>query len=289
MSILSESVRKPIRESVWWALDQVTRPTARGRVLPDYLIVGAQRAGTTSLQNALSNHPQVMPPRLKKGVHYFDDWFERGLQWYRGQFPRARARLSRQRRLDSPVITGEASPYYLFHPAIPGRIAEAIPDVKLVVLLRDPVERAMSQYKHERRRGYEHLDLSSAIAAEQERLEGEESRLLADPEYRSFSHRHHSYVARGMYAEQLKRYFRHFDRSQVLVVDSEDLWADPVRQMPVVLGFLGLERAELSLPRRNATIGSAVDPALVGLLRERFAEPDRELAELLGRSLAWSR
>src|SRR5438093_4320202 len=131
-------------------------PTSKLRVLPDFLIIGAQRAGTTSLYRYLSRHPAVAPAVLAKGAHYFDTAFDRGLPWYRGHFP-TRMTAERIRAREGTFATGEGSPYYLFHPLAAERIAAALPGVKLVALLRDPVERASSHWVHEAERGFEQL------------------------------------------------------------------------------------------------------------------------------------
>jgi len=102
-------------------------------------------------------------------------------------------------------LTFESSPYYLFHPLALDRIAADLPDVKLVVLVRDPVERAYSAHAHEAARGYEDLSFAAALEAEEGRLDGEVERLLGDPAYESHAHRHQAFRSRGEYAVQLER------------------------------------------------------------------------------------
>ncbi|HEX9782521.1 MAG TPA: hypothetical protein VGA56_07280, partial [Opitutaceae bacterium] len=104
--------------------------------MPDFIILGAQKAGTTSLYAYLLEHPQVLPAR-KKEVHYFDLRYERGERWYRSHFPSQRAMQARGRSLGNRVITGEATPYYLFYPRAPERVASVVPNAKFIVLLRD--------------------------------------------------------------------------------------------------------------------------------------------------------
>ncbi len=112
------------------------RLTSGSRRLPDFIILGAQRAGTSSLYYYLSQHPQILPA-VRKELHFFDDHYRRGLGWYRSQFPTRGAR---------GTITGEATPYYLSHPHAPARIQRLLPQARLIVLLRNPVERAISHY-----------------------------------------------------------------------------------------------------------------------------------------------
>src|ERR1700710_2603088 len=118
--------RKRAEEAARRTVRVVGPATAELRMLPSFLIVGAQRCGTTSLHRAIARHPQVVAPALHKGVHFFDLEYTRGARWYRGQFPVAAAARLRTRRVGPPV-TGESSPYYMFHPAIPARMAQVVP------------------------------------------------------------------------------------------------------------------------------------------------------------------
>jgi Sulfotransferase domain len=260
--------------------------TRRARILPSFLIIGAQRAGTTSLFYHLRQHPHVARPGTKE-VHFFDDRFWRGVDWYRSFFVTSAERgLARLRGGD--LVAAEATPYYLFHPAVPERVAATIPLVRLVVLLRDPVDRAYSHYRKMRRMGLERLTFEDALDKEGKRLEGEEERLLADPRYRSRHHRRHAYVARGLYADQLQRWLAHFPREQLLVLRSEDFFARPAVIYAETLDFLGLPPWELSgYEPRNPTSDDPLHPALRARLEERYVEPNARLASLLGRDFGW--
>jgi hypothetical protein len=254
--------------------------TAGARRLPDFLVIGAQRAGSTSLFAQLCEHPGVAAPSHKE-IHYFDNQSARGLRWYRSHFPPAAAARGR--------ITGEASPYYLCHPAAPARVGDALPDVRLIALLRDPVARAYSHHQLSVRDGHEPLGFEEALRAEPERLAGEDARLCTDRAYRSHAHRHQSYAARGLYAEQLRRWHEHVAPERLLVVSSAELFAEPARTTAGVLGFLGLDAAEVPpLPVRNQREYPPMSDAARAFLEARFEAPNRELADLLGRDLGWS-
>lgn len=268
--------------------------TKRFRTLPSFLIIGAQRAGTTSLFEYLRSHQEVGGPTCgsdaapwAKELHFFDDRFPRGLDWYRSSFPTsARQRLARIRGRN--LIAGEATPYYIFHPAVPGRIAETLPEVRLIALLRDPVERAYSHYQLMRREGREKLSFEDALDAEEERLAGEEERILADPDYRSRKHRNFSYAARGLYADQIERWLAYFPREQLLVLRAEDFLARPAAVYAEVLAFLGLPPCGLKeAPLFNRLPYTAIEPALRARLEERFAEPNARLARLLDQDFGW--
>jgi hypothetical protein len=266
----------------------VARPTSAARPLPDYLIVGTQRGGTTTLHHWLAAHPGVLPARLTKGVHWFDTGFGRSEAWYRSHFPSRRIRAAAARRLGYEPVVGEGSPYYMFHPFAPARIASVLPDPKLLVVLRDPVERAWSQYHHETARGFEDLPFEAALEAEASRLAGEAER-LADPRAASASHQHHSYVARGRYAEQVEELWRAVGRHRVLVLFSEDLSVDPVGTMAAVHRFLGLPPVAPDTERRwNLRAKPDMPAAARARLVEAFRAPDARLAELLGRAVPWA-
>ena len=159
--------------------------TAPLRLQPGFIMIGAQRCGTTSLFRALMAHPQVVRPAFHKGINFFDLNYYRGLTWYRGHFPVARVAQAATARHGGPM-TFEASGYYMYHPFAMERLARDLPRVKLVVMLRDPVERAFSAYKHEYARGYEWESFEKALELEDERLIGEIDRMRADPAYESF-------------------------------------------------------------------------------------------------------
>jgi hypothetical protein len=267
------------------ALESYLQLTSSLRMKPDFVIIGAQRSGTTSLYRYLAQHPQMAPTLVSKGVHYFDTEFGRGAGWYRGHFP-----LEAYRRLRGNLRTGEASPYYLYHPLAPRRIAHELPDVRLVAMLRDPVSRAYSHFQHERQGGFERLPtFEEAIDAEPSRLAGEEERMRADPGYNSFEHQHHSYLARGRYIEQLRRWWELFDKDRILIVRSEDFFANLDGELERVQRFLGLEpRPATRTPAYNA---HTYEP-MARQTRERldaYFEPfNKELARELGRKLNWA-
>jgi hypothetical protein len=280
---------KLARRAARWSAQAYARPTAGLRLLPDYLIIGAQRAGTTSLHRYLVQHPGVRTTLRTKGVHFFDTAYGRGLSWYASRFPTKTYAWYVARRHGVELRTGEASPYYLFHPLVPGRVAEHLPRAKLIALLRDPVGRAYSHYQHEAARGFETLPFEEAIEAEPARLAGEEERMLAEPLYHSFEHQHHSYLARGRYAEQLERWLARFDDRQLLVLSSERFFAEPERSFARVLEFLGLPAfTPDGYERHNGYDYRKMGEDVHGRLVEHFREPNRRLYELLGDDFGWS-
>jgi Sulfotransferase domain len=266
------------------------RLTDRARMRPGFLIVGAQRCGTTSLYRALSQHPAVLKAVLHKGVHYFDTQYGRGMGWYRAHFPLKAHGRRVKRATGMTPLTFESSPYYMFHPLAAERIARDLPGVKLLVLVRDPVERAYSAHAHESARGFEPESFERALDLEGERLEGEVQRIVADPAYVSLSHQHHAYRERGKYSDQLSRLERLFGRDRIHVVDSGDWFTTPEPVYASVLEFLGLARAGYpTFDRHNARPRAPMTPALRAALQHYFAPYDERLADWLGHQPSWRR
>jgi hypothetical protein len=296
-------IPRRVRSELMPLVRRYRRATARYRILPGFLIIGAPRAGTTTLFHHLRQHPDVAQPRggdpavaWIKELHFFDEKYWRGLDWYRSFFPlEAARRLARRRGGD--LVAGEATPYYLFHPAVPERVAASLPDVRLVALLRDPIERAYSHYQLMVRTGREKHSFADAIALEEERLAarkemgvGEAQGAHGDTGGRAHHHhRHRAYFGRGLYAGQLERWLAHFPREQLLVLRTEDMLERPGDVYAETLAFLGLRSWQpVGFEPRNVGSYAPVDPAVRAGLEQRYAEPNARLAELLGRDFGWS-
>ncbi|GAB7040522.1 MULTISPECIES: sulfotransferase domain-containing protein [Catenuloplanes] len=288
--ITSSRVPGAVKHIVHLGSRSYGRLTAGSRMLPSFLIAGGQRCGTTSLYRALAAHPVVLKAVLHKGVHYFDTSYGRGLDWYRGHFPRQSTGHRIGERHGAPAQTFESSPYYLYHPQAAARIARDLPDVRLIALVRDPVERAYSQHAHEVARGFEkEPSFARALALEPARLHRQEERLAADPNYYSFSHQHHAYRARGEYARYLDMVAEHIPRERILVIESERFFAEPETVYDRVLNFLELPHlARPAFEKHNARPrGTAMDDAVRADLTAHFAPHDRALTAWLGHTPVW--
>jgi hypothetical protein len=264
------------------------RLTHQARMLPGFLIVGAQRGGTTSMYRTLSQHPAVLKAVLHKGVHYFDTGYDHTMAWYQGHFPlRVKAALARRATGEQP-LTFESSPYYMFHPLAAQRISVDLPDIKLLVLVRDPVERAYSAHAHELARGFETEPFERALELEDGRLAGQAERIVSEPGYQSHSHQHHAYLTRGRYAEQIERLDQLFGPERVHVVDSGRFFTDPEPVYDGVLQFLGLrQRGYPVFERHNARARSAMPETLRSTLNAHFLPWDERLADRLGQRPSW--
>jgi hypothetical protein len=295
-SELLHRVRRQTPSSVADALRSGARAlgtaTSSLREMPDFLVIGAKKGGTTSVANWLVQHPQVMPmfPRVqrRKSPHYFDINYWRGPDWYLSHFPTRTARATHRRRAGAG-IAGESSPYYLFHPAAAARIRETAPDTRLIAVLREPVSRAYSNYWDRVVVGTEDLPtFEEAIEAEVARTATVTEEWLADPSHYSFDHDHHSYLARGHYAEQLRRYLEVFPREQLLVLPLEALKVDAAAAFRRIEDHLRIDHRTVDLTPRNTRGGNPpIDPETRERLAEYYAPHNRALADLLGQDFGW--
>lgn len=259
------------------------------RLLPDFIIIGTQKGGTSSLYTYLSQHPCIRTAAIKE-VHFFDENFGKGLNWYRRFFPTIAHKIADLTvHKKETMLTGEASPYYMFHPLAAKRIAATVPRIKLVAMLRNPATRAYSHYQHEVRAGDEPLSsFAEAIAREKERLQGEKEKVLAEAQYNSFNYRHYSYLARGIYADQLENWFTFFPREQIFIIASEEFYANPARIYQETLEFLGLPHFELkSYGKYNTNQYQGMDGTMRKKLRDYFQPHNEKLANMLGRQFEW--
>ena len=286
---LREKIPTPMHSLVRGAYRGFSMATKSARTLPDFVMVGGQRCGTTSLFKNLAEHPQVLRPGIDKGTDYYTLHYDKGLDWYRSRFP-VRAVGNLRTRSHGPASVFEACTYYMFHPFAIERMAQDLPDAKVVVMLRNPVERAFSAYKHERARGFEtEPDFARALELEPARLEGELDRMGADVSYESHPHRHQAYTARGQYAEQVRRVWEHYPREQVLVCFSEDYFARPEQEYDAIRTFLGLSAFQpRAFDKVNARPSKPMPDQAHEMLVRHYRDHDADLAGLLGRQLPWT-
>ena len=239
--------------------------------MPDFLGLGTQKGGTSTLHALLKTHPAVFLP-ARKEVHYFSLHAHQPSHWYANHYVEA----------EKGQRCGDITPYYLFHPEAPARIHALLPGVKMIALLRDPVERCLSQVFHARRLGFEALEPEAALAAEAERLASGNADSLQK----------HSYQARSRYLEQLDRYKGLFPPQQLLVLRSEDLFLNTQRTWDAVLAFLNLPAQPLPdpIPHANRGAGEAktISPELRALLRRAFAATAVGIRERYGFGWDWA-
>ncbi len=277
--------KPPKLEIARYKLAHLTRKaTSYKRVLPDFLIIGAAKAGTTSLYNYLLQHPQVAPC-FRKEVHYFDRKYNKGLKWYKSHFP-----LSSEMNVQLKMVTGESSPYYLYHPLAAERVSKTLPSVRLFCMLRNPIDRAISNYNHRVRAGFESLPIEEAFAIEKERISGENLKLINNPEYVSYNHYHFSYITRGYYAEQLENWFSHISKDQILILNSEQFYTDPATAMKKAFNHLALpwnDRLQFKVFNSGGENYVNVSDTFRKNLVNHYKPYNEKLFELIGERYDW--
>lgn len=255
--------------------------TSSQRSLPDFLIIGTQKGGTTSLYSYLVQHPKIAPV-LTKEIHYFDGYFTKGLAWYKAHFPLALRMKGK--------LTGEATPYYLYHPHAAKRAAELVPNAKLVILLRNPVERAYSHYNMGNRLNIENREsFEEAVEAEEGRIREDWNKMIADPGWESSNVQNYSLLDRGRYLAQIKRWEAHFPREQMLILSSEDFFHDPAAVTRKVWGFLGAPDYPLQ-NKKAKNIGvysSKISEETYQNLEKQFQQDNEALFQHLGQHFDW--
>lgn len=271
----------------WGFRRSVGVATGHLRLLPDFIIIGAQRSGTTSLFNYLSQHPEIHQS-FPKEVHYFSINYQKGLSWYRSHFPLSTLKRKAESVGSGKFVTGEATPYYLSHPHAPRRASLVVPNALLIILLRDPVERAYSHYQHEVRMGTEILSFEEALEKEEERLQQEVSKMMDDETYRSFNHQHFSYLSRGIYLDQIQTWRKYFSPDAMLIFASERFYSDPSKVINQVTNNLELTDWRLEDSKKyNSSPYQKMDSSTRNRLVEYYRPHNAKLFEYLDMDLGW--
>lgn len=242
------------------------RLTSPLRRLPDFIIIGAQKSGTSSLYYYLSQHPSLTLS-VTKEVHYYNYYRRQGknLSWYKSFFPLKIKSVNKK--------TGEASPYYLFDEGAAEQIKRDIPNVKLIALLRNPIDRAYSAYNMNVTRGNRQIPRTFEQAIANQNLSMEASEV---------------YLLRGNYAEHIKKWLKHFRREQFLFIKSEEFFNDPRSTLQKVYNFLEIdENYPDNLSAQEIGAYSELSTQTRARLENYYARPNRELAELLGDEFQW--
>lgn len=240
--------------------------------LPDFLIIGTQKGGTTSLFRNLQKNSQT--DLRRKEVGYFSVRHHKGLEWYESQIGRK-------------GLTGESDPNYLLYPHVPQRIQQLVPQVKLVVLLRNPVTRAYSHWQMNRRNHWEKESFEEAVKIEHERI----GKVNISPE--NIEDRNdfamYSYLTRGYYVDQLIEWFKYFPREQFLILKSEDSNAAPEEALEKVCNFLGIEHeSEEECVQHNVSVyKEPINEETYDKLIQHFGPFNEKLEKLLGMKFGW--
>lgn len=251
---------------------QLLKATQSMRCMPDYCIIGAQKSGTTSLYSYLALHPQVKPSYVKE-IHYYNDYYNKGQKWYRAHFP-----LGPLERAKRDFITGEASTMYLHDSVSARRMFADVPDIKLMLVLRNPVDRAVSHYHHRIRSGRETRSFEDAM-----------SRALSNARAGEFtSGTETDYLRYGCYAKDIKRWLEVFPEEQLRVIQAEALFENPAPIFKDVSDFLGIDYLKPVSSRKFNAGGYVKDEvSLQAELEEYFKPFNADLYSMKSVDFSW--
>jgi len=273
----------------WWMI-LWRLPTRRWRTLPDVLLIGVSKAGTSTIAANLAKHPQFYPP-LYKEPHYFDLHPQEDVSWYRAYFPLKIRRWLIADRLGRTFVTGDFTPSYYLLPHAAERIRRELRRPRIILSLRNPIDRAYSHFKDSRSIGYEIFErFEDALQAEPHRLRGELVRMERDPTYCSHKLLSFGYSTRGIYVDYLRRWRQHFGPDEMLVLNFDDWVREPATTYARICDFVGLDRIPLAAYAAynvNEHAFPEIVPRTRRQLADFFAPRNHALYDLLGTDFGW--
>ena len=258
-------------------------------VLPDFYIIGTQKGGTSSLYDYLTTHPSIEPCYTKE-PSYFDRYFERGLHWYKINFPFKIHKFIATNIFKNNFVTGEASVRYLDHPFAPQRIKEITPNAKFIILLRNPISRSFSHYSRVKGNDREDLSFREAFLNESNRTQEDFKKIYTNPLYYADSYFTYSYFERGIYVDKIKRWMDVFPKEQFLIIQSEEFFKNPSKIYNDVLEFLGLDPFSVEEFKIKGKVNKnrSIDDEFRNELVEYFKPHNKRLYDFLGKSFDWN-
>ena len=255
------------------------------RSLPDFIIIGTARSGSTSLYYNICQHPCVLSAAYDE-LGFFDSNFHLGLNWYRSLFPTLFSKwIVKQKK--QFAITGEDTPFYIWNPLVAKRILKIIPNIKLIVLFRNPVDRAYSNYHLGVRAGSEKLSFEDAIQMELKKLDKINDEIEQDVDKYTTPR---SYIAKGFYADQLKVWLELFSSEQLMIVSTEDLESNPQKTLDRIYNFLKIPKNHKLIPEKQKI---ASYPKMKNKTREflidLYKKNNAELFTMIGQKFDWDK
>jgi hypothetical protein len=283
----SSSPIYPIARSLYRTYCNFAGPS---HVLPDFIIFGVSRSGTTSLYQYLARHPNIEPCVVKE-PRFFDMYYERGVNWYKMNFASKWQKFISTKIKHKKFITGEASGAYLQNPHAPKRIYNLNPNMKLILLLRNPVDRAFSHYIRKMKNGSEKLSFEEVIDQEQSRIEGEQEKMEKNEKYYSTTYHSLAYITTGLYAIRLKRWLKYFSMNQILVLENGEFSRDPEKIYNQATEFLNLPKWKLA--KYNKFSKQRLSLEMNSKTREKLLEYckpfNEDLYSLIGKRFDWDK
>jgi len=255
------------------------------RSLPDFIIIGTARSGSTSLYYNICQHPCVLSAAYDE-LGYFDSNFHLGLNWYRSLFPTLFSKwIVKQKK--QFAITGEDTPFYIWNPLVAKRILKILPKIKLIVVLRNPVDRAYSNYHLGIRAGSENLSFEDAIQIELKKLNEINDEFEHNVEKYTIPR---SYIAKGFYANQLKIWLELFNSEQLIIISTEDLESNPQVTLDKIYDFLKIPKNHKLIPEKQK---KASYPKMKNETREflinLYKKNNAELFSMIGQKFDWDK
>ena len=259
------------------------------RMSPNFILFAAPRCGTTSMYDYLIQHPSICSA-LNKEIGFFEYSYHRGKKWYKMYFPLSLEKYKVNRKYRQYFITGEATSNYIHHPKVPQRIKKDFPEVKLIAMLRNPVDRAFSQWYKQVKQKREDLSFEEAINAEEDRIKDETEKMIVEENYYGLNYHNFSYVTSGKYFERLKIWYENFSKDQIMIIKSEDFYKNPNLLYNETLKFLGLPKWKL---KKYAKLNYFSDkPTIKKSTRKKLSEfyisHNKKLYDLIGKDLGWN-
>ena len=205
------------------------------REFPDFVIIGSAKCGTTSLYDFIVKHPNVKPA-VTKEIMYFTSWYDHGTRWYRSNFPTNISKYYSYKKTGQRVLTGEATPRYLIYNTTAPRMKKIMPDVKLIVILRNPVDRAYSDYHHRKKGTILHNFIQEMSFEEYIKMEELANSIYDVPLHLTY----YRVLKTSVYIDHIQNWFKYYDRKQFLFLRTEDFYKNPQQTLDRVFDFLGL-------------------------------------------------
>jgi len=265
--------------------------TSRLRSLPDFIIIGVGRAGTTALYSYLIQHPSIVAASTDNNesvadLHFFEYMISNNIQWYKSHFP---ILFSKSKNQKNSFITGEYTSTYIYHPDVPKRIFNLLPKIKLIVILRNPIDKAYSTYQQQFRFGEYTTSFEDTVNAEFRRIN-----LNKDfPELNSNNYDFENFVAQniirhGIYADYLETWLKIFDRKQILILNSEDLKNSTKETLHRVFHFLNVSNYDIA---NTSQVNVGKYPPINKITRKKLIEffkpHNQRLNKLLDTEFDW--
>jgi len=255
------------------------------RLLPDFIIIGTARSGSTSLYNNICQHPCVLPAAYDE-LGFFDSNFHLGLNWYRSLFPTIITKwfLKLKKKY---AITGEDTPFYIWSPIVAKRILKILPNVKLLIIFRNPIDRAYSNYHLGIRSGSENLSFEDAIKEEQIQLNNIDDDDENNLEKYTIPR---SYISKGFYADQLKIWKKLFNPEQLLIISTEDFEFNSQETLNKIYDFLGVPKQIILNPEKHkvASYPKMKNETRI-FLADLYKKHNEKLFDMIGQEFDWNK